>query len=57
VQGDRARGRRGDIGARPLVGLDELEPGSRADGIMGAAVRSADDGIVGEARNVIFGTG
>jgi hypothetical protein len=35
---------------------EELAPGLRADQIIGAEVRSADDKIVGEVRNVVFGT-
>jgi hypothetical protein len=49
-------GRRGDSDARPLVSIEELAPGLRADEIIGAEVRSADDKIVGEVRNIVFGT-
>jgi hypothetical protein len=49
-------GRRGDKDAKPLVGIDELAPGLRADEIIGAEVRSSDDKIVGEVRNIVFGT-
>jgi sporulation protein YlmC with PRC-barrel domain len=35
---------------------DILSPGLRADEIIGAEVRSSDDKIVGEVRNVVFGT-
>jgi hypothetical protein len=49
-------GRRDERGAKPLVPIDALAPGLRADEIMGAEVRSADDKIVGEVRNVVFGT-
>jgi sporulation protein YlmC with PRC-barrel domain len=40
----------------PLIGIDELAPGLRADEIIGAEVRSSDDKIVGEVRNIVFGT-
>ena len=36
--------------------LDELAPGLRADEIIGAEVRSSDDKIMGEVRNIVFGT-
>lgn len=49
-------GRRDEKGAKPLISIDALAPGLRADEIMGAEVRSADDKIVGEVRNVVFGT-
>jgi hypothetical protein len=52
----QAQGRRGDKGATALVRTDDLVPGLRADEIMGAEVRSSDDKIVGEVRNVIFAT-
>jgi PRC-barrel domain len=49
------RGTRDQKDARPLVRIDELAPGLRADEIIGAEVRSSDDKIVGEVRNIIFG--
>jgi hypothetical protein len=51
-----ARGQRHEKGARPLVRIDELSPGLRADEIIGTQVRSSDDMIVGEVRNIVFGT-
>jgi hypothetical protein len=51
-----AQGRRGDSGAKPLISIDELAPGLRADEIIGAEVRSSDDNIVGEVRNLVLGT-
>src|SRR5215204_4900803 len=56
VQRGAARGRRDEKGAKPLIAIDELAPGLRADEIMGAEVRSSDDKIIGEVRNVVFGT-
>jgi hypothetical protein len=56
VQRGGARGQRGDKNAKPLVRIDELAPGLRADEIIGTEVRSSDDKIVGEVRNIVFGT-
>src|SRR4051794_35917605 len=56
VQRGAARGHRDEKDAKPLVAMDELAPGLRADEIMGAEVRSSDDKIIGEVRNVVFGT-
>jgi len=50
------RGVRDKKGAKPLVRIDELAPGLRADEIIGAEVRSSDDKIIGEVRNIVFGT-
>jgi hypothetical protein len=55
-QGGTAIGHRGDKDAKPLVGITDLVPGLRADEIIGAEVRSSDDRIVGEVRNIVFGT-
>jgi hypothetical protein len=49
-------GRRAEPGAKPLVAISTLSPGLRADEIIGAEVRSSDDKIVGEVRNIVFGT-
>jgi PRC-barrel domain len=49
------RGARDRKDAKPLIRIDELAPGLRADEIIGAEVRSLDDKIVGEVRNIIFG--
>ncbi len=49
-------GRRGEKGAKPLESIDSLAPGLRADEIIGAEVRSSDDKIIGEVRNIVFGT-
>jgi len=51
-----AQGHRGDKGAKPLMRIEDLAPGLRADEIMGSEVRSSDDKIVGEVRNIVFGT-
>ncbi len=56
VQRGRAAGQRGDKGAKPLISLEELAPGLRADEIIGAEVRSSDDKIIGEVRNIVFAT-
>jgi len=56
IQRGAVQVRRADKDAKPLVNIDELAPGLRADQIIGAEVRSADDKIVGEVRNVVFGT-
>ncbi len=55
-RGGAAVGRREEAGALPLIGVDEMAPGLLADEIIGAEVRSSDDKIVGEVRNVVFGT-
>ena len=56
VQRGAVDGRRGDEGAQPLVTIAELSPGLRADEFIGAEVRSSDDKIIGEVRNVVFET-
>ena len=56
VQRGAAQGHRGEKDAKPLISIDELSPGLRADEIIGAEVRSSDDKIVGEVRNIVFGT-
>jgi sporulation protein YlmC with PRC-barrel domain len=55
-RGGAEQGRRGRKDAKPLMRIDELAPGLRADEIMGMEVRSSDDKIVGEVRNIVFGT-
>src|SRR6186713_1575177 len=49
-------GNRGKKDAKPLIRIDELTPGLRTDEMIGAEVRSSDDKIVGEVRNIVFGT-
>jgi hypothetical protein len=56
VQRGAPKGRRGQKDAKPLVSIEELAPGLRADEIIGSEVRSSDDKIVGEVRNIVFGT-
>jgi sporulation protein YlmC with PRC-barrel domain len=55
-RGGATIGRRDDTGAQPLVSINEMAPGLRADEIIGAEVRSSDDKIIGEVRNIVFGT-
>ncbi len=55
-EGGAAQGNRDAPGALPLVNINELGPGLRVDEIVGSEVRSADDKIVGEVRNVVIGT-
>ena len=56
VQRGATQGHRGEKDAKPLIQIDELSPGLRADEIIGAEVRSSDDKIVGEVRNIVFAT-
>lgn len=49
-------GRRHVKGAKPLVQIEDLAPGLRADEIIGTEVRTSDDMIVGEVRNIVLGT-
>jgi sporulation protein YlmC with PRC-barrel domain len=51
-----ALGSRDKKDAKPLLRIDELAPGLRTDEMIGAEVRSSDDRIVGEVRNIVFGT-
>src|SRR3954467_8058657 len=50
-----AVGSRNKKDAKPLIKIDELAPGLRTDEMIGAEVRSSDDKIVGEVRNIVFG--
>jgi hypothetical protein len=50
-----AKGERNQSGAMPLVALEDLSPALRSDELIGAEVRSSDDRIIGEVRNVVFG--
>ena len=49
-------GNRDKKDAKPLIRIDQLTPGLRTDEMIGAEVRSSDDKIVGEVRNIVFGT-
>src|SRR3954468_12139896 len=55
-RGGAAVGRRDEKNAKPLITIEELAPGLRADEIIGSEVRSSDDKIVGDVRNIVFGT-
>ncbi len=55
-QGGDVLGNRGNDDALPLIDINELGPGLRVDEIVGAEVRSSDDRIIGEVRNVVIGT-
>lgn len=56
IQQGGKQGHRNDKDAKPLIWIDQLAPGLRADQIIGVEVRSSDDKIVGEVRNIVFGT-
>src|SRR4051794_2662544 len=56
VKRGAVRGIRDKKDAKPLIMIDELAPGLRTDEMIGAEVRSSDDKIVGEVRNIVFGT-
>jgi hypothetical protein len=56
VQRGASRGSRDQEGAKPLITIDQLASGLRANEIVGAEVRSSDDKIVGEVRNIVFAT-
>ena len=49
-------GNRGMQNAAPLIRISEMIPPMRADEVMGSEVRTSDDKIVGEVRNIIIGT-
>ncbi|MEO9340315.1 PRC-barrel domain-containing protein [Mesorhizobium sp. SB112] len=55
-QGGEIQGNRDAPYALPLIDINELGPGLRVDEIVGSEVRSSDDRIVGEVRNVVIGT-
>src|SRR6476659_5816785 len=56
VQRGAAVGTRGKKDAKPLMEISNLAPSLRSDEIVGAEVRSSDDKIVGEVRNIVFGS-
>jgi hypothetical protein len=55
VQRGAALGQRDKKDAKPLVQIVDLATALRSDEIVGAEVRSSDDKIVGEVRNIVFG--
>ncbi len=55
-EGGAIEGRRNLPGAQPLISINQMVPGLRANEIIGTEVRSSDDKIIGEVRNIVFGT-
>jgi hypothetical protein len=55
-QGGAVLGNRGIQGAAPLIKIGDMVPPMRADEVMGSEIRTSDDKIVGEVRNIIIGT-
>lgn len=51
-----AVGSRDKKDAKPLIPINQLALGLRTDEMIGAEVRSSDDKIVGEVRNIVFAT-
>lgn len=49
-------GNRGQADEAALISIDDLDPGLLANELIGAEVRTSDDMIVGEVRNVVIGT-
>jgi hypothetical protein len=54
--GGAVLGTRGLPNAAPLTHLSDMVPPMRADEVLGSEVRTSDDRIVGEVRNIIIGT-
>ncbi len=52
----KVKGSRGTLNEGPLVPISALDPGLLVNEIVGAEVRTSDDKIVGEVRNVVIGT-
>ncbi|WP_426128514.1 PRC-barrel domain-containing protein [Pararhizobium sp. PWRC1-1] len=52
----KIKGSRGTLNEGPLVPISALDPGLLVSEIVGAEVRTSDDRIVGEVRNVVIGT-
>ncbi|WP_426124278.1 PRC-barrel domain-containing protein [Pararhizobium sp. PWRC1-1] len=52
----KIKGSRGTLNEGPLVPISALDPGLLVNEIVGAEVRTSDDRIVGEVRNVVIGT-
>jgi hypothetical protein len=55
-EGGAALGNRDMPGAAPLTRIGDMIPPMRADEVMGSEIRTSDDKIVGEVRNIIIGT-
>lgn len=56
VQRGAVLGHRHDEGAKPLLSVAEISPGLRANEFIGSEVRSSDDKIIGEVRDVVLAT-
>jgi sporulation protein YlmC with PRC-barrel domain len=54
-RGGEVMGRRHDKDAKPLLPMAALFPGVRVDEILGKEVRTSDDKIIGEVRNIVLG--
>jgi hypothetical protein len=52
----QAKGHRGAADEEALISINDLDPGLLVNEIVGAEVRTSDDKIVGEVRNVVIGT-
>lgn len=52
----KIEGNRGNADASALISINDLNPGLLVNELVGAEVRTSDDIIVGEVRNVIIGT-
>jgi hypothetical protein len=52
----KAQGQRGTEDEGALISINDLDPGLLVNEIVGAEVRTSDDKIVGEVRNVVIGT-
>ncbi|MBF2716505.1 PRC-barrel domain-containing protein [Agrobacterium vitis] len=52
----QVKGSRGTANEGALISINDLDPGLLVNEIVGAEVRTADDKIVGEVRNVVIGT-
>jgi hypothetical protein len=55
-EGGATLGNRSSQNAAPLTKLGAMNPPMRADEVMGTEVRTSDDMIVGEVRDIIIGT-
>lgn len=55
-KGGAVLGNRGIQNAAPLTGIGDMIPPMRADEVIGSEIRTSDDKIVGEVRNIIIGT-